>query len=131
MTKSMGKRQNGVKKNKRKRAGRRAVSTVGSLLALALLAFGAFEAPNLLNLWPAQTHGVMARGTDLGEDGTVLLKTEGTRCERIKYDEVGHVVEPPRPCANADLSLDEQGRPLPTGTMHRLDAISGSFLGRQ
>jgi YD repeat-containing protein len=98
---------------------------------LVLLAVGALEAFDLLGLWPAQTRDVMTHGTDLKDRGTVVLKTEGDRCERMKYDEAGRVVEQFRPCANADLNLDERGRPLPVGTMRRLDAIGNSFLGRQ
>ena len=98
---------------------------------LVLIAGGAFEVFDLLGLWPAQTRDVMTQGTDLKDRGTVVLKTEGDRCERMKYDEAGRVVEQFRPCANVDLKLDEHGRPLPIGTMRRLDAIGNSFLGRQ
>jgi YD repeat-containing protein len=98
---------------------------------LVLIAAGAFEVFDLLGLWSAQTRDVTTQGTDLKDRGTVVLKTEGDRCERMKYDEAGRLVERFRPCANADLNLDEHGRPLPVGTMRRLDAIGNSFLGRQ
>jgi YD repeat-containing protein len=99
-------------------------------LLLVLLALGAFKLPNLIDSMAAHTHDQMPQGIEPKDRGTVVLKTEGDRCERMKYDEAGRIVERFRPCANADLKLDEHGRPLPTGTMHRLDAISNSFLGR-
>lgn len=130
MAKSIGERQNSAM-NKSKRARRGAAGTLVSFLVLVLLVLGAFELLDLLDLWPAQTHDLTTHGTDLRDRGTVVLKTEGDRCERMKYDEAGRVVDQFKPCANADLMLDEHGRPLPVGTMHRLDAISNSFLSRQ
>ena len=126
----MVKPQNSAR-NRPKRPRRGALGTLVSLSMLVLLAVGALEVFDLLGLWPAQTRDVMTHGTDLKDHGTVVLKTEGDRCERMKYDEAGRVVEQFRPCANADLNLDEHGRPLPVGTMRRLDAIGNSFLGRQ
>lgn len=126
----MVKRQNNAR-NRSKRTRRGEPGTLVSLSMLVLLAVGAFEVFDLLGLWPAQTRDVMSQRTDLKDRGTVVLKTEGDRCERMKYDEAGRVVEQFRPCANADLNLDEHGKPLPVGTMRRLDAIGNSFLGRQ
>ena len=126
----MVKRQNNAR-NRSKRTRRGEPGTLVSLSMLVLLAVGAFEVFDLLGLWPAQTRDVMTHGTDLKDHGTVVLKTERDRCERMKYDEAGRVVEQFRPCSNADLNLDEHGRPLPVGTMRRLDAIGNSFLGRQ
>jgi YD repeat-containing protein len=126
----MVKRQNNAR-NRSKRTRRGEPGTLVSLSMLVLLAVGAFEVFDLLGLWPAQTRDVMSQRTDLKDRGTVVLKTEGDRCERMKYDEAGRVVERFRPCANADLNLDEHGKPLPVGTMRRLDAIGNSFLGRQ
>ena len=117
--------------NRSKRTRRGALSTLVSSSMLVLLAVGALEVFDLLGLWPAQTRDEMTQGTDSKDRGTIVLKTEGDRCERMKYDEAGRVVEQFRPCANADLNLDAHGRPLPVGTMRRLDAIGNSFLGRQ
>ena len=96
-------------------------------LTIMLVAFAAFELANLLESSPAPMNEVM---TEEGDRGTLVLKTEGDHCERMKYDALGRVVEQLRPCSNADLNLDDHGRPLPIGTMQRLDAISNSFQRR-
>lgn len=96
-------------------------------LATVLLVCGAFELAALFDFWPEPTNEAP---TEEGDFGTVVLKTEGNRCERIEYDKQGYLIASPRACSNSDLKLDEQGRPLPSGTMRRLDAIGNSFLRR-
>jgi hypothetical protein len=123
------KRQNNAKR-KPKRAGRSATATMAWMSVLGLVAFSALELSNLFRLWPAQTNEV-GQASEHGDRGTLVLKTEENRCERMKYDEPGHVVEQFRLCSNSDLQLDEHGRPLPIGTMHRLEAISNSFRQRR
>lgn len=116
-----------------RRTGRRSkvAMIVGAVLGISsvlLLAFGAFELPYLVELLPerlAQAHET--QGSDLSPHGTVIMKTDGERCERMEFDEAGRVVERYRPCGNADLNLDKNGKPLPIGTMRRLDAIGNSF----
>lgn len=95
------------------RARRGAPGTVVSLSVVVLLVLGALEQLDLLDLWPVQTRDLTTQGTDLRDRGTVVLKTEGDRCKRMKYDEAGRVVDRFKSCANADLMLDERGRLLP------------------
>jgi YD repeat-containing protein len=118
-------------RGKTKRAGRGSKAAMMWSLLLLVLAVGALELVNQFNLSSALTRGAMTKAGDGGDRGTVVVNTEGGRCERMKYDEAGHVIEQFKPCTNSDLELDEHGRPLPTGTMRRLDAIGNSFLGRQ
>lgn len=125
----MSKHQNKAR-GKTRRAGRCSKAAITGSFLLLVLALGALELVNQFNLSSALTNEVTTKVGDGGDRGTVVLNTEGGRCERMKYDEAGHVIEQFRPCANSDLELDEHGRPLPTGTMRRLEAIGNSFSGR-
>jgi YD repeat-containing protein len=131
MAGSMVKRPYSAKKKRSQQDGAGVAGAVMWLLTAVLLAIGAFELPNLLDVWRSRANEATTRAADPSDQGTLVLRTDGDQCERVKYDGAGRVVERSRPCANADLELDEHGRPLPTGTMHRLDAIGKSFLGRQ
>ncbi len=111
------------------RSGVGATGAIITLSTAVLLGMGAFELPNLVDLWRSRANEMATRAADSGDHGTLVLRTDGDYCERMKYDDAGRVIEWSRPCANADLERDENGRPRPTGTMHRLDAIAKSFLG--
>jgi len=61
--------------------------------------------------------------------GTVMLQTDEKRCEVLKFDnDSGRAVDRARRCDN-NVTFDTRGVPVPVGTVHRLDAISKSFLG--
>ena len=49
-------------------------------------------------------------------------------CRRLRFDGDGRVFQDAVPCDNVTV-LDAHGKPVPVGTMHRLDAISKSFSG--
>lgn len=118
-------------KGKIRPAARGSTAAVVWSLILVALSLGAYELISKFNSRPAQTNRSIAQSIDPDDHGTLIFKNEEGRCERMKYDETGHVIEPFRPCSNADLNLDEHGKPLPIGTMRRLDAIGSSFLGRK
>jgi hypothetical protein len=62
--------------------------------------------------------------------GTVILHRGEDGCKEMKFDnDSGRTVENFAPCDNK-LVLDAHGIPVPQGTVHRLDAINRSFLGR-
>jgi hypothetical protein len=68
--------------------------------------------------------------SDASRTGKIVLQTNPDQCEQMKFDnDAGRVIEGLKPCDNKVI-LDEHGRPLPLGTIHRLDAISRSFFGR-
>ncbi len=50
-------------------------------------------------------------------------------CRRLRFDDAGQAVQDVVPCGQSEVR-DAHGRPVPLGTMHRLDAISKSFGGR-
>jgi hypothetical protein len=61
--------------------------------------------------------------------GTVMLQTDENRCEVLKFDnDSGRAVDRARRC-DKNVTFDARGVPVPLGTVHRLDAISKSFLG--
>jgi hypothetical protein len=61
--------------------------------------------------------------------GTIELQTGHDQCDLLKFDNgTGRTINASRRC-HSDVTLDAQGRPVPVGTVHRLDSISRSFLG--
>jgi hypothetical protein len=62
--------------------------------------------------------------------GKIILETNLDRCEQMKFDNSsGRYIDGRRPCDN-QIQFDEHGKPIPRGTIHRLDSISRSFFGR-
>lgn len=62
--------------------------------------------------------------------GIIVQQLDGDRCKQTKFDnDSGRTIENLAPCDN-EVFLDAHGIPVPQGTVHRLDAISKSFLGR-
>jgi hypothetical protein len=62
--------------------------------------------------------------------GAIVLQTDDQRCQRMTFDNsTGRALDAFKPCEKPEL-LDANGVPVPTGTMHRLDAISKSFAGK-
>jgi hypothetical protein len=61
--------------------------------------------------------------------GTIELQTDQNHCDLMKFDnDTGRTIDVPKHCEN-NVTLDAHGIPVPTGTIHRLDSISKSFLG--
>ena len=57
-----------------------------------------------------------------------LAETDIKLCKRLRFDGDGRVFQDAVPCDGATV-LDVHGKPVPIGTMRRLDAISKSFSG--
>jgi hypothetical protein len=69
-------------------------------------------------------------GADESRTGKIVLQTSPGQCAEMKFDNTdGRFVDGLKPCDN-QIKFDEHGRPIPMGTIHRLDAISRSFFGR-
>jgi hypothetical protein len=69
-------------------------------------------------------------GADESRTGRIVLQTNPDHCAEMKFDNTdGRVVDGLKPCDN-QIKFDERGRPIPMGTIHRLDSISRSFSGR-
>jgi hypothetical protein len=61
--------------------------------------------------------------------GKIVLQTDPDQCAQMKFDNTdGRLIENLKPCEK-DIRFDARGRAMPMGTVHRLDAISKSFLG--
>jgi hypothetical protein len=70
--------------------------------------------------------------SDSGEalTGKIILETNPDQCEQMKFDNAsGRYIDGRKPCDN-QIQFDEHGKPIPLGTIHRLDSISRSFFGR-
>jgi hypothetical protein len=65
---------------------------------------------------------------DSSQIGRITLQTDENECELMKFNnETGRTIENDVRCRK-DVTLDAHDVPVPTGTVHRLDAISRSFL---
>jgi hypothetical protein len=63
--------------------------------------------------------------------GTIEVQTGQDQCDVLKFDnDTGRTISDSKSCHN-NVALDAHGVPIPTGTVHRLDSISRSFLGGQ
>jgi hypothetical protein len=66
---------------------------------------------------------------DESRTGKIVLQANPDQCAQMKFDNAnGRFTEGLKPCDN-QIQFDEHGRPIPIGTIHRLDAISRSFFG--
>jgi hypothetical protein len=85
---------------------------------------GRLQAP-----WESE-HPTHAANSEVSRTGTIVLQTDPDQCLQAKFDNSsGKFTESLTPCENS-IRFDEHGKPIPLGTIHRLDAISRSFLGR-
>ena len=96
----------------------------GVIAALAIVAeFGVPWAPRPISSAVLNTADI--------EDpliGTLTVQTDENKCELMKFDnETGRTIQNTARCRN-DVTMDAHGAPVPVGTVHRLDAISKSFL---
>jgi hypothetical protein len=123
--------QNAKAEYGRKRSARRRRDIVFSVLfaggVIAALAIVAeFGVP-----WVSRPISSAALDTAEVEDpqiGTLTVQTDENKCELMKFDnETGRTIETTARCRK-NVTMDAHGAPVPVGTVHRLDAISKSFL---
>jgi hypothetical protein len=75
--------------------------------------------------------GAEPRSTDLQEPRTgVIVRQRGQDdCVVRKFDnDTDRTIDDSEQC-HSHVALDGQGRPIPVGTIHRLESISKSFFG--
>jgi hypothetical protein len=103
---------------------------VSSLFAIAMVAALAVAAEFGVP-WISQSISSAAINTADADDsqiGTVTLQTGEDECELMKFNnETGRTIQSETRC-HKDVTVDAHDVPIPTGTVHRLDAISRSFL---
>ena len=85
-------------------------------------------------LWPFQAtseseHAASGARPEVSRTGTIVLRPNLEQCAQATFDNNSGKFGESKPCDDG-LRFDEYGKPIPLGTMHRLDAISRSFLGR-
>jgi hypothetical protein len=77
---------------------------------------------------PISNPAINTTDADNSQIGTLTLQTDENKCELMKFNnETGRTIEHDARCQK-DVALDAHGVPVPMGTVHRLDAISRSFL---
>ena len=80
-------------------------------------------------LAPAPSEPATSASSDELRTGKIVLQINPDQCEQMKFDNSsGRFTESFTPCENR-IRFDEHGKPIPLGTIHRLDAISRSFSG--
>jgi hypothetical protein len=126
--------------------GVRRHSTSASLVVLAgafaaLVCVVALAAANGRSWISALSHGDGSANTDSGTDprladlqnmavGAIVLHGDDEHCQQMKFDNsTGRTLESFKPCGET-VRRNADGVPLPMGTLHRLDAISKSFMGK-
>jgi hypothetical protein len=68
--------------------------------------------------------------TDDQRTGTIIFEVAPHQCRHVAFDnDDGRVSEDLSSC-EGDVVFDAQGKPIPMGTKHRLEAISKSFARR-
>ena len=93
--------------------------------AIALLAAGAAIA-TLVETSSHVDQPTTATVSDKFRAATITSDFDGSGCSQQVFDNrTGHVTASRLPCPAT--SYDGNGMPIPTGTIHRLDAISKSF----
>jgi len=122
----------------RKRERRAALAIwIGFFVLMVFLA--AFSnLPHQLASLVASTPSTPKLDAEAQRTGKIVLRADSGQCKKLKFDNRnGAMTEDPSPCddelvfdSNGVLVLGSQGVPVPQGTMHRLDAISKSFMAK-
>jgi hypothetical protein len=95
------------------------------VLAFGVVAMKAIERP--IAARPSEASSVAGPGSDSDLRTARITNDAGERgCSRQIFDnQTGRMVRSQQPCETT--TLDNNGVPVPVGTIHRLDAISKSF----
>jgi hypothetical protein len=84
-----------------------------------------------LVIWPRSTAHVATPmpGSDFRKATIVSDALDDSGCHQRNFDnQTGRITQTEQPCNNG-VRLDNNGIPVPVGTIHRLDGISRSFSG--
>ena len=104
--------------------------TIVTAVFAAIIYLGASAHLPLFQSQQVSEQSAPTHDSEESRTGKIVLQTDPDQCEQMKFDNTsGKLIERFKPCDNR-ICFDEQGRPIPMGTIHRLDAISRSFLGR-
>jgi hypothetical protein len=124
--------QGPVTKTARSHPARRSNRWYGlAVLAGVFAAILYLGASGPLGRWlaPSPSEQATSASSDELRTGKIVLEINPGQCEQTKFDNSsGRFTESLTPCENR-IRFDEHGKPIPLGTIHRLDAISRSFSG--
>jgi hypothetical protein len=99
------------------------------MLAVFILMAMSTDFATLLSLQASSKGEIQSTDTPGARSGIIVLETDHNRCVLSKFDnDNGRTIDDTERCNNT-MPLDGHGVPVPTGTIHRLDAISKSFSG--
>jgi hypothetical protein len=93
---------------------------------VALAAAASFEVAT--GGWPAFPSGPSSADSKEAHAGTIVVETTTGECKKMKFDNDSGEITGDFRCDGS--VLDSQGVPVPTGTIHRLNAIEDSFRGK-
>jgi len=70
-----------------------------------------------------------SREAESARTASIMIESDGKKCEVMMFNnDTGRTGEGSGRCKSS-VPVDAHGIPVPTGTIHRLDAISKSFYG--
>jgi hypothetical protein len=120
-----------VRRNGRQGATRHGRYALWITLGLIAVICSAAFVVNPLALLLSQTSPEKSPGGAPTADqrtGTIVFEIAPHQCKHVTFDndDNGRLSESLGSCED-DVVFDAQGKPIPMGTMHRLDAISKSF----
>ncbi len=102
------------------------LSCLGIVAAFVVLAT-TFDFEALLT--HALSEETQSANSEMPRIGTVVRQADDGECVLMKFDnDSGRTIDHVKHCDNT-VVRNAQGVPVPTGTVHRLDAISKSFFG--
>jgi|SRR5579884_537670 len=104
------------------------VMCCGVLIAIVVLAV-ATEVPQ--SVYDLATSGKVRAAADRSDlhTGKIVNQTDLNNCQQEAFDnDTGRIVSRTTGCDNK-IVLDAHGKPVPIGTVHRLNSISRSFGG--
>jgi hypothetical protein len=80
-------------------------------------------------LWSSSPVSTADANPHQARTASVMVQTGQMECEVLRFDNDSGRTTTGSGLCESGVTLDAHGVPVPTGTIHRLDAISRSFSG--
>ncbi len=104
---------------------RRLSFVIGAIWALAAM----LSLANAVWLYQRSAGGAQTDDADEATMGRIVRQTDDQQCALGNFDnDTGRIIENSKHCDNM-VKYDAHGVPIPSGTIHRLDAIRDYFSG--
>jgi hypothetical protein len=80
-----------------------------------------------MQVFPSEIERENAEAVGLGRTASIVLHPGAKNCQHKVFDnQTGRIADAATPCPS-EVPVDDNGNPMPTGTVHTIDAISKSF----